>query len=76
MEDNYGGEVISTKPGGKNFKRFTNAYMLVYVKESTIDEILAPVTKDDIPEHLSKYSQCFFLVPILNLIFLYRRAEV
>ncbi|KAJ3261949.1 hypothetical protein HDU77_000537 [Chytriomyces hyalinus] len=35
-------------------KRFTNAYMLVYVRESSADEILKPITADDIPEHLRR----------------------
>ncbi|KAJ3326370.1 hypothetical protein HDU76_012981, partial [Blyttiomyces sp. JEL0837] len=51
MEDNYGGESPSSKPGLK-YKRFTNAYMLVYVRESDLNEILAPVEDGDIPEHL------------------------
>ena len=53
LEDNYGGE-STLRPNLKIAKRFTNAYMLVYIRESDLDEILAPVTNADIPQHLSK----------------------
>lgn len=35
-------------------KRFTNAYMLVYIQQSRIDEILAPIKEDEIPKHLNR----------------------
>ncbi|RKO91720.1 cysteine proteinase [Blyttiomyces helicus] len=55
LEENYGGDYPGTpRPGVKTFKRFTNAYMLVYVRESDIDTILAPMTEGDIPEHLRR----------------------
>lgn len=58
LEENYGGEpagtLNNTKPNGRTFKRFTNAYMLVYIRKSMLDDILADVTVDDIPQHLSK----------------------
>ncbi|KAI8808839.1 hypothetical protein BJ742DRAFT_806590 [Cladochytrium replicatum] len=54
LEENYGGENPMARPGVRPFKRFTNAYMLVYIREAEIDEILAPVTEDDIPEHLRR----------------------
>ncbi|KAJ1990060.1 ubiquitin-specific protease ubp15 [Dimargaris cristalligena] len=34
--------------------RYTNAYMLVYIQDSAIDKILAPVTAEDIPKHLKR----------------------
>ncbi|POG66834.1 ubiquitin carboxyl-terminal hydrolase 5 [Rhizophagus irregularis DAOM 181602=DAOM 197198] len=59
FEDNYGGEypnanTITTLSAAKNRKWFTNAYMLVYIRESNVDEILSPVVPEDIPEHLQK----------------------
>ncbi|KAJ3129556.1 hypothetical protein HK098_001032 [Nowakowskiella sp. JEL0407] len=53
LEDNFGGESPSSKPG-KQFKRFTNAYMLVYIRETELDLILNPVSETDIPEHLRR----------------------
>jgi ubiquitin carboxyl-terminal hydrolase 7 len=63
-EDNFGGELIINgavvNGGGKGLggkggmKRFTNAYMLVYVRESAAADILAPITQVDTPTHLSK----------------------
>ncbi|EDN04649.1 predicted protein [Histoplasma mississippiense (nom. inval.)] len=41
IEDNYGGE-----------GRITNAYMLIYVRKSRINDILADVTTADVPESI------------------------
>lgn len=60
LEENFGGEVNNgmVPPMQRNqvraMKRFTNAYMLVYVRESAIDDILAPWKDEDTPAHLSK----------------------
>mmetsp|Transcript_31511 Transcript_31511/g.77222 ORF Transcript_31511/g.77222 Transcript_31511/m.77222 type:complete len:1170 (-) Transcript_31511:337-3846(-) len=35
-------------------KKFSNAYMLVYVRASEIPKVLVPLTEKDIPEHLRK----------------------
>ncbi|KAJ3011309.1 hypothetical protein HKX48_006911, partial [Thoreauomyces humboldtii] len=53
FDENFGGEFPSMRQGIK-LKRFTNAYMLVYVRDSDRAEVLAEVTKDDIPSHLQK----------------------
>ncbi|CAB5388507.1 unnamed protein product [Rhizophagus irregularis] len=42
LEDNYGG------------LHFTNAYILIYIRESNVDEILSPVVPEDIPFHLRR----------------------
>lgn len=64
LEENYGGEVLNgvlpqmqQRNQARNaVKRFTNAYMLVYIRESKIDEILAPFKEEDTPPHLSEHS--------------------
>ncbi|SAM09673.1 hypothetical protein [Absidia glauca] len=38
----------------RSIKRFTNAYMLVYIQKSKLDHILAPLSEEDIPVHLRK----------------------
>jgi len=48
FEDNYGGESLINPAG----KRVTSA---IYIRESNINEILSPVTLEDIPEHLRMY---------------------
>lgn len=60
LEENYGGEPINSlaPPAQRNqvraMKRFTNAYMLVYIRESAIDEVLPPFTDEDTPPHLKR----------------------
>lgn len=60
LEENYGGEALNGMPPSlqrnqvRAMKRFTNAYMLVYVRESAVKEVLAPFTDEDTPPHLSK----------------------
>jgi ubiquitin carboxyl-terminal hydrolase 7 len=54
MEDNYGGEYPLSKSGVRALKRFTNAYMLVYIREADLEEIQGDVLNTDIPEHLHR----------------------
>ncbi|CAG8693032.1 6234_t:CDS:2, partial [Scutellospora calospora] len=42
LDNNYGGD------------KYTNAYILVYIRESDIDDVLSPMLPEDIPEHLQK----------------------
>jgi len=59
LEDNYGGEppsgaVPQTQGNQVEATKSTDARMLVYIRETAIDEVLAPLTQGDIPPHLSK----------------------
>ncbi|KAJ7582794.1 hypothetical protein C8J56DRAFT_955745 [Mycena floridula] len=60
LEENYGGEAINglspalQRNQVRAMKRFTNAYMLVYIRESAIDDVLAPFTDEDTPPHLKR----------------------
>ncbi|KAI8097769.1 uncharacterized protein BX664DRAFT_86528 [Halteromyces radiatus] len=39
----------------RSIKRFTNAYMLVYIQKDKWDQVLAPVLEEDIPVHLQRW---------------------
>ncbi|PPQ74003.1 hypothetical protein CVT26_006372 [Gymnopilus dilepis] len=60
LEENYGGEALNglhptlQRNQVRAMKRFTNAYMLVYIRECAMDEVLAPFTPDDTPTHLKR----------------------
>ena len=59
LEENYGGEPPNSvvprtrrdQVGATN--KSTNACMLVYIRETEIDRVLAPLNEEDIPPHLS-----------------------
>ncbi|KAK6926479.1 MATH/TRAF domain, partial [Dillenia turbinata] len=58
LEEQYGGEeeLPQTNPGFNNtpfkFTKYSNAYMLVYIRESDKDKIICNVDEKDIAEHL------------------------
>ena len=60
LEENYGGEPLNgaipqTQRGQvRTTRKFTRARMLMYIRETAIGEVLAPLTQDDIPLDLSK----------------------
>ncbi|KAH9079482.1 ubiquitin carboxyl-terminal hydrolase 5 [Lactarius deliciosus] len=60
LEENYGGEVLNGVPPTlqrnqvRSMKRFSNAYMLVYVREALADEVLPPFKEEDTPAHLKR----------------------
>lgn len=59
LEDNYGGEMMNgiaahQRTQARNLKKFTNAYMLVYIRETALDTVLAPFVEGDTPAHLSE----------------------
>ncbi|KAG7531294.1 hypothetical protein FFLO_04472 [Filobasidium floriforme] len=57
-EDNYGGDMNNglvapnQRQQPRTMKRFTNAYMLVYVRDEAMDDVLKPFGPDDTPSHL------------------------
>ncbi|RIB08233.1 hypothetical protein C2G38_2252143 [Gigaspora rosea] len=45
-------EVFESSYGGHG--KFSSAYVLVYIRESDIDDVLSPMLPEDIPEHLQR----------------------
>ena len=75
LEENYGGEPLNgLYPLQRNqlraMKRFTNAYMLVYIRDAMGDEVLAPFKEEDTPPHLST----FFILVISSTCLPWSRA--
>lgn len=60
FDQNFGGDSQNVKTGNR-IRRMTNAYMLVYILEDRLDEILSPVTEADIPVHLSEQFKGLFI---------------
>lgn len=63
LEENYGGEYTNLNGAlgvrqpyarGLSTKRSMNAYMLVYIRKSRVDDVLVDVRKQDIPLHIGK----------------------
>ncbi|KAL7275777.1 ubiquitin-specific protease ubp15 [Rhizina undulata] len=63
MDENFGGDYAPGVNGARmrnqytraiSVKRSMNAYMLVYLRKTKIDEILVPVDKEDTPPHLEQ----------------------
>lgn len=61
LEDNFGGEgrlngvpqpQVTKQQAKVANKRINNAYMLVYIRESRLQEILKPISEDETPPHL------------------------
>lgn len=69
IQDNFGGDyensysgpitrsMSATETKRQALKRFTNAYMLVYIREKDIDEMLCPLAENDIPKHLIEHCE-------------------
>ncbi|KAF9649112.1 cysteine proteinase [Thelephora ganbajun] len=62
LEESYGGEPLggvihqTQKNRVRATKGSTNAYMLVYIRETAIDEVLRPLAEEDTPPHLGRRS--------------------
>lgn len=59
VEDNFGGEMHLSGAGRGPLSqppvvRLNSAYMLVYIRQSRLDNVLLPVEKEDIPPHLQR----------------------
>lgn len=55
LDDNYGeGQQRTNGYGGRPNPRKNNAYMLVYVRKTRQDDVLLPVTEDNVPSHIEK----------------------
>lgn len=57
LKDSYGGGPElpeGAAPQTEIKASATNAYILAYIRKAVIDEVMTPLTKEDIPPHLSK----------------------
>jgi len=54
FEENFGISPNDNEHNAHTKTRITNAYMLVYIRETDIPEVLAPIQDTNIPKHLSE----------------------
>ncbi|CAB4395464.1 unnamed protein product [Rhizophagus irregularis] len=56
LEYNYGGKNPNNNPNkiGHTLIKHTNAYVLIYIRKSNINEVLSPLVSEDVPSHLCK----------------------
>ena len=72
LEDNYGGDIMNglmaphQRTQARTLKKFTNAYMLVYIRETELNTVLAPFTEGDTPSHLSMKASSILGNPCAN----------
>lgn len=63
VQDNFGGEAKKSKmfwlsPNSNSiYKKFTNAYMLLYIRKSEVSQMIAQVEIEEIPTHLEERFQ-------------------
>jgi ubiquitin carboxyl-terminal hydrolase 7 len=67
LEDNFGGPFqyppgFRQPPTKKVVMRPNSAYMLVYIRQSRVDNILTPVTKADMPHHIREFANVAVLL--------------
>ncbi|KAJ7190021.1 hypothetical protein GGX14DRAFT_408332, partial [Mycena pura] len=54
LEESYGDKVLPPDGQGKATKPSPTAYMLVYIRKSAMDEVLAPLPDNTIPPHIRR----------------------
>lgn len=75
LENSYGGELldgVAPQIQGNHDranKMSTNAYALAYIRKAAIDEVMPPLTEEDIPLHLSKMASGLWLKIPCSLFF-------
>ena len=66
LEENYGGPMLNASKTAKPQIRANSAYMLVYIRQSRLDNVLCPVTEADTPPHLRKFLLSLVMILITN----------